>query len=161
MSFYSLQAVDGHGEPFSFETLRNKVVVIVNVASLCGFTPQYEEFELLHQKYKDDGLVILAFPCNQFAGQEPGKFESIEEFVRSKFGVTFPIMEKTIVNGEDAHPVYKYLKPRQKGALGFQGIRWNFEKFLIDRHGVVTHRFISGVTPLKIEPLIADMLKKL
>lgn len=132
--------------------------MIVNVASLCGFTPQYSDLERLYQKYHQQGLEILAFPCNQFGGQEPQNERDIERFVRSKFGVTFPIFAKVLVNGDDTHPVYRYLKEKQRAPLGFKGVRWNFEKFIIDRQGYPVYRLITTVNPLDLEPIIKDLL---
>lgn len=156
--FYSLSALDELGNVMLFESLRGKVVIIVNVASLCGFTPQYSDLQYLYEKYQKQGLEILAFPCNQFGGQEPSDHSSIAKFVRSSFNVTFPILQKIMVNGTDAHPVYKYLKEQKHGALGFKGIRWNFEKFLVDRLGHVVVRIVSTVTPKQMEPLISHLL---
>ncbi|KAF7582417.1 Glutathione peroxidase-like peroxiredoxin HYR1 [Clavispora lusitaniae] len=158
--FYSLSALNCHGEPFSFEKLRGKVVLIVNVASLCGFTPQYSDLQDLYKKYHEQGFEILAFPCNQFGGQEPAANGNIQNFVRDRFGVTFSMMSKVIVNGDDTHPVYRFLKDRKKGALGFKGIRWNFEKFLIDKDGQVVYRFGSAVKPSKLEPIISELLHR-
>jgi len=157
--FYSLSATDELGKEKSFESLRGKVVVIVNVASLCGFTPQYKDLEYLHQKYHGQGLEILAFPCNQFGGQEPLNHTSIQKFVRTNFNVTFPILQKVEVNGNSAHQVYSYLKEQKHGALGFKGVRWNFEKFVVDRRGNVVARILSGTTPDQMEPLISQLLE--
>lgn len=133
-------------------------MLIVNVASLCGFTPQYSDLERLYRKYHDQGLEILAFPCNQFGGQEPQNNIELERFVRKKFGVTFPILSKGYVNGDDTHPIYSYLKEKQRAPLGFKGVRWNFEKFIIDREGQPVYRFPSSVNPLALEPLIEQLL---
>lgn len=157
--FYSLSADDGKGNNVTFESLRGKVVLIVNVASLCGFTPQYNDLQYLYEKYHKDGLEVLAFPCNQFGGQEPSEHETIQEFVKAKFNVTFPIMAKVEVNGSEAHPVYNYLKNQKEGTLGFKGIRWNFEKFVVDRLGHVVARILSGITPKQIEPLIRQLVE--
>lgn len=160
LHFYSLSAEDGRKKTFHFDTLRNKVVLIVNVASLCGFTPQYKDLEYLYEKYNEAGLEIIAFPCNQFGGQEPELQQNIENFVRETFHVSFPVMTKTSVNGDETHPVYEFLKKEKAGALGFRGIRWNFEKFLIDRRGNVTHRFVSAVVPKQMEPAISELLRQ-
>ncbi|KAF3990592.1 hypothetical protein FT663_01667 [Candidozyma haemuli var. vulneris] len=157
-SFYELSTLDGRSQAFDFASLEGKVVLIVNVASLCGFSPQYDDLEILYQKYKSRGLEILAFPCNQFGGQEPDTSKDLESFIRAKFKCTFPIMKKTIVNGDDTNPVYQYLKSRKSGSLGFKGLRWNFEKFLVDRKGEVRHRFVSAVSPLQIESVIVSLL---
>lgn len=159
MSFYDLSTSDGTRSQFQFASLKGKVVVIVNVASFCGFTPQYKELETLHQRYKDDGLVILAFPCGQFGGQEMESLESIQEYVRRHFKVLFPILTKLNVNGDDTHAVYRYLKAQKAGELGFKGVRWNFEKFVVNRQGEVVERFGSAVTPLLFEPLLQQLLK--
>lgn len=158
-TFYSLQAEDGEGNPYNFDTLRGKVVIIVNVASLCGFTPQYNDLQYLYEKYHEKGLEILAFPCNQFGGQEPAGHETIQAFVTSKFNVTFPILNKVTVNGNDAHDVFKYLKLQKPGALGFKGIRWNFEKFLVDRLGNVVARVLSGNTPREMEHMVSQLIE--
>lgn len=170
--FYTLQANRGcrsnqtpsdtnnikEQEIFKFDQLRGKVVLIVNVASNCGFTPQYKQLEYLYKKYKPYGFEILGFPCNQFGNQEPGTDEEIIAFTRDKFGVTFPIFSKIDVNGPDEHPVYTYLKEKKRGILGFKGVKWNFEKFLINREGKVVKRFFSPATPISFEPTIADVL---
>lgn len=157
--FYSLHAADGLGGEVAFSSLRGKVMIIVNVASLCGFTPQYKDLQYLYEKYRDKGLEILAFPCNQFGGQEPATRDTIQEFVKIKFNVTFPILQKVVVNGNDAHDVYKYLKNQKPGALGFKGIRWNFEKFVVDRLGRVVARVLSGTTPKEMEPMIRQLIE--
>lgn len=158
--FYSLQCAAKNGASYSFEQLRGKVVLIVNVASKCGFTPQYDELEKLYKKHKDQGLVILGFPCNQFGSQEPGSDEEISSFCQLNYGVTFPIMRKIEVNGKDADPVFNYLKDQKSGALGLKGIKWNFEKFLIDREGKVVNRYSSLTKPLSIESEIEKLLAK-
>ncbi|CDK24315.1 unnamed protein product [Kuraishia capsulata CBS 1993] len=157
--FYSLAPLDKNGEPFDFKQLEGKVVLIVNVASKCGFTPQYKELEELYEKYKDQDFVVLGFPCNQFGHQEPGTQDQIVEFCRLNFGVSFPLMKKVDVNGADADPVYVYLKDQKSGLLGFKGIKWNFEKFLIDKKGNVVNRYSSVTSPSKIEGAVKDLLK--
>lgn len=134
---------------------RGKVLLIVNTASKCGFTPQYEGLEYLYQKYKDKGLVVLGFPCNQFANQEPASDDEIASFCELNFGVTFPLMKKIDVNGKEASPVYQYLKKKAKGFL-FSRIKWNFTKFLIDKDGQTVKRFSPLTKPESIE---ADILK--
>lgn len=156
--FYALSAEDGRGGVVSFEVLRNKTVIIVNVASLCGFTPQYKELQYLYDKYKAQGLMILAFPCNQFGGQEPGDLALVQRYVKARFGATFPVLCKVQVNGDDVHPVYDYLKHERSGPLGFYGIRWNFEKFIINSLGEVVARYESAITPKQLEPLIASLV---
>lgn len=159
IDFYTLSALDELGNTKQFESLRGKVVLIVNVASFCGFTPQYSELQHLYEKYHSRGLEILAFPCNQFGGQEPAGHTTIERYVRTNFNVTFPILQKVVVNGPDAHPVFNYLKEQKHGALGFKGIRWNFEKFVVDRLGNVVVRVESAVVPQQMEPLISHLLE--
>lgn len=159
-TFYDLAPLDKNGEPFPFKQLEGKVVLIVNVASKCGFTPQYKGLEEVYNKYKDQGFTIIGFPCNQFGGQEPGSSEEISSFCQLNYGVTFPVLHKVNVNGNDADPVYVYLKEQKSGLLGFRGIKWNFEKFLIDKHGNVTDRFASLKTPAGLEGTIEALLKK-
>ena len=148
--FYQLSATDIRGQLFDFDTLRGKVVLIVNTASKCGFTPQFEGLEKLYQAYKDQGLVVLGFPCNQFGQQDPGNEAQISEFCQINYGVTFPMMTKVDVNGKDTHPVYQFLKsqPQGKGMLG-DAIKWNFTKFLVDPHGRVVDRFAPTKAPPK------------
>lgn len=134
---------------------RGKVLLIVNTASKCGFTPQYKGLEYLYQKYKDQGLVVLGFPCNQFANQEPATDGEIASFCELNFGVTFPLMKKVDVNGKEASPVYQFLKNKARGFL-FSRIKWNFTKFLIDRDGQTIKRFSPIAKP---ESLEADILK--
>ncbi|CAI4037474.1 hypothetical protein SMKI_02G3510 [Saccharomyces mikatae IFO 1815] len=159
-TFYDLECQDKKGETFKFDQLKGKVVLIVNVASKCGFTPQYKELEALYQKYHDKGFVILGFPCNQFGKQEPGSDEQITEFCQLNYGVTFPIMKKIEVNGNNADPVYNYLKSQKSGLLGFKGIKWNFEKFLIDSNGNIVQRYSSLTKPASIDQEIQNLLRK-
>lgn len=159
MSFYDLKAGDGKHGTLKFALLRDKVVLIVNVASLCGYTPQYRALQALYDEFGPERFVILAFPCNQFASQEPGDNETIQEFVRTKYGVTFPIMQKVTVNGPRTHPLYEYLKNQKSGSLGFKNIKWNFEKFLINRHGVVVARFPSEVSPEQLRGHVQQLLQ--
>jgi glutathione peroxidase len=126
-------------------------LLIVNVASRCGFTPQYAGLEELYRKYRERGLAVLGFPCDQFGQQEPGDEAEIKEFCRLNYDVTFPLFAKIDVNGSAAHPLYKYLKRARRGFLGTTGIKWNFTKFLVDREGSVVRRFGSTVRPEKIE----------
>ncbi|CCD24562.1 glutathione peroxidase NDAI_0D02480 [Naumovozyma dairenensis CBS 421] len=158
--FYKLTPKDKKGEDYPFTQLEGKVVLIVNVASKCGFTPQYKELESLYKKYQDKGLVILGFPCNQFGHQEPGTDEQIGQFCQLNYGVTFPILKKINVNGNDMDPVYEFLKSKKSGLLGFKGIKWNFEKFLIDRKGEVVQRYASLTKPSSIEQDIERLLNK-
>lgn len=151
MSIYDFEVKTIHGEIISMSSFKNKVLLIVNVASKCGFTSQYEGLERLYEKYKDQGLVILGFPCNQFMNQEPLSEEEIQSFCSLNYGVTFPMFAKIDVNGEQAHPLFKYLKEAQKGLLGIEAIKWNFTKFLVDKNGVVINRFASATKPESLE----------
>ncbi|GAX83626.1 hypothetical protein CEUSTIGMA_g11050.t1 [Chlamydomonas eustigma] len=156
--FYQLSAKDIKGQDFSFSQLEGKVVLIVNVASKCGFTPQYKGLQALYDKHKDNGLVILGFPCDQFGHQEPGGEEQIETFCTKNFGVSFPMMSKVEVNGGNTHPVYQFLKSEKK-QMFMELIKWNFEKFLVDRSGNVVERFSSAGDPIShIEPKVAALL---
>ena len=131
--------------------------MVVNTASKCGFTPQYKGLEALYQKYKDQGLVIVGFPCDQFAHQEPGDDEQIAQFCEINFGVTFPLSKKVNVNGEDADPLFKYLKSRTRGLLG-SSVKWNFTKFLISRDGKRIERYAPVTTPESLDKKIANLL---
>ncbi|GIL62600.1 hypothetical protein Vafri_16783 [Volvox africanus] len=155
--FYSLSALTNKGETMDFSTLKGKVVLIVNVASQCGFTGQYQGLQKLYECYKDRDFTILGFPCNQFGGQEPGSAEEIATFCTRNHGVEFPIMAKINVNGDDASPVYKYLKS-QKKQLMMEMIKWNFEKFLVNRQGEVVARFSSMASPASLESEIEKLL---
>ncbi|CAH2352981.1 glutathione peroxidase-like peroxiredoxin Hyr1p [[Candida] railenensis] len=158
--FYELAPLNNKGEPFPFSELKGKVVVIVNVASKCGFTPQYKELEALNKQYEGKDVQILGFPCNQFGGQEPGSSEEIASFCQLNFGVTFPVLQKIEVNGDNADPVYKYLKSQKSGLLGLTRIKWNFEKFLIDKKGNVIERYSSVTSPAKLSTKIDELLKQ-
>ncbi|KAH3672047.1 hypothetical protein WICMUC_004474 [Wickerhamomyces mucosus] len=157
-NFYDLAPLDKASKPFPFSELKDKVVIIVNVASKCGFTPQYTELEELYKKYKDQGLIILGFPCNQFGRQESGTNEEIQSFCQLNYGVSFPILKKIDVNGNDADEVYKFLKSQKSGLLGFKGIKWNFEKFIIDKNGEVFERYSSLTKPSSLEEPIKKLL---
>lgn len=156
--FYTLAPKDNKGEPYSFSQLEGKVVLIVNVASKCGFTVQYDELERLYSKFSERGFIILGFPCNQFGNQEPGSDEQIAQFCKTKYGVSFPIMKKIDVNGNNVDPVYEYLKSEKSGLLGLSRIKWNFEKFLINKHGKVVHRYSSMTKPHSLEAEIEKLL---
>ena len=156
--FYNFKANSLQGKEISMKTYEGKVVLVVNTASKCGFTPQFEGLEALYEKYKDQGLVILGFPCNQFAHQDPGTNAEIGEFCTANYGVTFPMFEKIDVNGEQAHPLYKYLKDALGGTLG-DGIKWNFTKFLLDRNGNPVKRFAPMLKPADMEEDIVALLK--
>lgn len=155
--FYDYKVKNISGEDVSMSEYKGKVVLIVNTASNCGFTKQYEGLEELYEKYKDQGFVILGFPCNQFGAQEPGGNEEIKNFCTSTFSVTFPMMSKIDVNGDDADPLYKFLKKEKGGILG-DDIKWNFTKFLIDREGNVVDRFASQKTPKALEKEVEKLL---
>ena len=176
---YDFKALNNKGLDFDFAQFEGKVLMIVNTASKCGFTPQYDGLEALYQKYKDQGFVIVGFPCDQFAHQEPGSDEQIAEFCRINHGVTFPLMKKVDVNGSDAHPVFEYLKSQapteeykglkakathamlkglSKSVEKDSDILWNFTKFLINRDGTVVKRFPPVTTPEGMEDDIKAML---
>lgn len=155
--FYDYKVKNISGEDVSMSDYKGKVVLIVNTASKCGFTKQYEGLEELYEKYKDQGFVILGFPCNQFGAQEPGGNAEIKNFCTSTFSVTFPMMSKIDVNGDDADPLYKFLKKEKGGILG-DNIKWNFTKFLIDREGNVVDRFASQKTPKALEKEVEKLL---
>lgn len=156
--FYELAPKDKKGEPFSFKQLEGKVVLIVNVASKCGFTPQYKELEELYQKYQNKGFEIIGFPCNQFGHQEPGSDEEIGQFCQLNYGVTFPVLKKIDVNGSNQDLVYEFLKSQKAGMLGFRGIKWNFEKFLVNKKGEVYERYSSLTKPSSLEKTIEELL---
>ena len=143
---------------FDTATLHDRVVLVVNVASRCGFTPQYGGLEKLYQRYQQRGLQILAFPCNQFGGQEPGEAAEIARFCSVDYPVTFPVMAKCAVNGKEAHPLYQWLKSQQPGVLGTEAIKWNFTKFLINRQGDVVERFAPQVSPEAMQSHIEALL---
>jgi glutathione peroxidase len=156
-TIYDFKALDNRGNEVDFKQYEGKVLLIVNTASKCGFTPQYDGLEALYKKYKDQGLVVVGFPCDQFAHQEPGTNEEIAEFCRINHGVTFPLMAKIEVNGENAHPIYQYLKTAAKGTFG-SAIKWNFTKFLISRNGLKVTRFAPTTTPASLEKDIEELL---
>lgn len=146
------------GKPASLEAYRGKVLLIVNTASNCGFTPQYKGLEEVYQKYHAQGFEVLGFPCNQFGAQEPGTADEIGAFCEKNYGVTFPLFEKIDVNGDHAAPLYQYLKNAAPGLLGSEGIKWNFTKFLVDKDGAIVDRFAPQTKP---ESLAADIEKLL
>lgn len=150
MKFYDFKAVDMDGREVPMEEFKGKTVMIVNTASKCGLTPQLTGLEALYQKYEDKGLVILGFPCNQFAGQDPGSNEEISNFCLLNYGVSFPMFEKIDVNGKDAHPLYQFLKNEAHGTLSNE-IKWNFTKFLVDKEGNVVKRYAPVKKPESIE----------
>ena len=149
-TIYDYNANSLQGKEVALDEFRGKVVVVVNTASKCGFTPQYAGLEQLYEKYKDQGLVVLGFPCNQFGNQEPGGAKEIQEGCLVNYGVSFRIFEKIDVNGENEHPLYTFLKEKQPGILGSK-IKWNFTKFLIDKNGNPVKRFAPITKPEKME----------
>lgn len=157
-NFYQFEATTLQGKQVSMKDFEGKLVLVVNTASKCGLTPQYEGLENLYRKYKDKGLVILGFPCNQFANQEPGDEKSISEGCLINYGVSFPMFSKIEVNGDNAHPLYKYLRKELKGIFGSK-IKWNFTKFLISQDGQPLKRFAPTTKPEKIEKHIQELLK--
>ena len=146
------------GEELDLAAKQGNVLLVVNTASKCGFTPQYDGLEALYQKYKDRGFEVLGFPCNQFGHQEPGNADEIQEFCKLNFGVTFPLMQKVDVNGPDASPLFDWMKSEKRGVLGTTAIKWNFTKFLIDREGNVVKRYGSTDTPASIARDIEKLL---
>lgn len=152
---YGVKALNG--EETSLSMYKGKVLLIVNTATGCGFTPQYEGLQDLYDKYKNKGFEILDFPCNQFAGQAPGDDEEIHSFCTGKFGITFPQFSKIEVNGKNEHPLYTYLKNEKPGIIG-KSIKWNFTKFLVDKDGNVVERFAPTVTPEQIDNKIEELL---
>ncbi|KAG0141786.1 hypothetical protein CROQUDRAFT_51194 [Cronartium quercuum f. sp. fusiforme G11] len=156
--FYNLAVPMPNGSEYKLVDTKGKVVLIVNVASKCGFTPQYEGLEKLWQKYKDKDFIIIGFPCNQFGGQEPGTDEVVASFCKLNYGVSFPITKKCEVNGDSASEVYKFLKDEKPGLLGLTRIKWNFEKFLVDRSGHVRYRHASTTKPEALEKEIEELL---
>ncbi|MGH1562262.1 glutathione peroxidase [Mumia sp. DW29H23] len=156
-SAYDFRAVDIDGNERSLDEFRGKAVLVVNTASKCGFTPQYEGLEELYRKYQDEGLVVLGFPCDQFRNQEPGDEAEIKEFCSLTYDVTFPMFSKIDVNGADAHPLYKWLRDQKSGVLGDR-IKWNFTKFLLDSEGNVVDRYAPTTKP---EDLVDDIEKLL
>ncbi|MBI1824287.1 MAG: glutathione peroxidase [Nitrospirae bacterium] len=158
MTVYDFQAKSIDGREVSFLEYRGKVLLIVNVASECGFTPQYGGLEKLYDKYRVEGLIVLGFPCNQFGAQEPGKDSDIKNFCETSFGVKFPLFSKIEVNGQNAHPLYQFLVKAKPGILGTEAIKWNFTKFLIDRKGNVVKRFAPADKPEAIDEEIKSLL---
>jgi glutathione peroxidase len=153
---FQVKAIDGADVPLA--SYRGKVLLIVNVASQCGFTPQYAGLEMLHERFGDQGLAVLGFPCNQFGGQEPGGAAEIKTFCETSFGVKFPLFAKVEVNGPQADPLFQFLTSAKPGILGTRGIKWNFTKFLVDRDGNPVKRFPPGTKPESIEPDILKLL---
>jgi len=156
--FYQLEATSLQGQPIKMSDYKDKVVIVVNTASKCGFTYQYEGLQALHDKFKDKGVVILGFPCNQFGEQEKGDSSEIQEFCQLNYGVGFQMFEKVEVNGPGTHPVFEFLKKNKKGFLGSEKIKWNFTKFLLNKEGNVVKRFGSIIKPEKMEQDILALL---
>jgi glutathione peroxidase len=155
---YSLEATRIDGTPGKLSDYQGKVLLIVNVASQCGFTPQYEGLEAIYRKFRDRGFEILGFPCDQFGHQEPGSDSEIHQFCVKNFGVTFPLFSKIEVNGAGTHPVFGFLKSEKKGLLGTEGIKWNFTKFLVNREGEVIKRFAPTDKPEDLVGAIEALL---
>lgn len=159
MGFYDYEATKMNGKEVKMDAYKGKTVLVVNTASKCGLTPQLKGLEELYKKYREKGFVILGFPCNQFANQDPSSNKEISEFCLMNYGVTFEMFEKIDVNGESAHPIYKYLKEQAHGLMGNE-IKWNFTKFLIDANGNVIKRYAPTVKPEKLEKDIVTYLKE-
>jgi len=159
MSFYDIEVTTIAGQPQKMEAYRGKTLLIVNVASQCGFTPQYKGLQALYNQYKDKGFTILGFPCNQFGHQEPGKEEEIQQFCSSTYNVAFPLFAKINVNGDNTHPLYTYLKSEKPGILGTEAIKWNFTKFLVGPDGTILKRYAPRDTPESISADLASLLK--
>lgn len=157
-SIDDFQANDINGQPVNLADYRGKVLLIINTASACGFTPQFSGLEQLHQTYADKGLVVLGFPCNQFGSQDPGSNAEIGAFCQKNYGVSFAMMEKIEVNGKDAHPLFQWLKQQAPGLLSSEGIKWNFTKFLVGRDGQVIKRFASLDKPASLAADIEQAL---
>ena len=158
MSVYDYSALTLSGEEKSLGDFRGQVLLIVNTASKCGFTPQYKELETLYRKHGAAGFSVLGFPCNQFGGQEPGDAAEIGRFCSLAYDVTFPMFAKIEVNGVNAHPLFRYLKGERKGVAGSERIKWNFTKFLVDRQGLARARFAPTTRPADIDPEILSLL---
>lgn len=159
MSFYELSAIKMNGQEVCMKDYKGKVLLVVNTASKCGLTPQFKDLEDLYKKYNDKGLEILGFPCNQFANQDSASDQEIHEFCQLNYGVTFTMFKKIDVNGENAHPIYQYLKKQAKGLFSKE-IKWNFTKFLIDADGSVVKRYSPTLSPLKIKKDIDKFLNE-
>jgi glutathione peroxidase len=157
-SIYDFSAEALNGKVTPLQDFSGQVLLFVNTASKCGFTPQYEGLESLFRKYKERGFTVLGFPCNQFGAQEPGDSSEIAQFCSRTYDVTFPMFAKIDVNGPQAHPIYGYLRTKAKGLLGSEAIKWNFTKFLVDRNGDVIARFAPTAAPRDLEPEIEKLL---
>jgi glutathione peroxidase len=157
-TIYDFQAEKNNGEVYDFSAYQEKVVLVVNTASKCGFTPQYAGLEKLYEEFREQGLEILAFPSNQFMNQEPLSDEEIADFCQLNYGVSFPVFKKVDVNGKDAHPLFKFLKKEAPGLLGSQSIKWNFTKFLVGRDGKPVKRYAPSTKPEEIKSDIEKYL---
>jgi glutathione peroxidase len=157
-TIYDFKADSLSGVPVDLEQYRGKVLLIVNTASNCGFTPQYKNLEAVYQQFKDKGMEVLAFPCNQFGAQEPGSAEEIGAFCEKNYGVTFPVFAKIDVNGDHAHPLFDHLKKKAPGLLGSQAIKWNFTKFLVKKDGTVFNRYAPQTDPRELVSDIQELL---
>jgi glutathione peroxidase len=158
-SIYDIKVMDINNNIVSMSVYKGKTLLIVNVASKCGFTKQYADLERLYQKYKINGLIVLGFPCNQFANQEPGNNQEILSFCENTYNITFPLFSKTNVNGTNTSELYKYLKTKKRGFLWLKAIKWNFTKFIVDQQGRVVRRFSPLKTPQALEKFIVPYLK--
>jgi glutathione peroxidase len=159
MGIYDIDVKTIDGRPQKLDTYRGKTLLIVNVASQCGFTPQYQGLQHLHDEFKDRNFAVLGFPCNQFGHQEPGTEAEIQSFCSTTYNVTFPMFAKINVNGGDAHPLYSFLKAEKKGILGSESIKWNFTKFLVGPDGSVIKRYAPNDTPASIRADVAQLVK--
>lgn len=157
-SFFDFTVKDAQAKNYDLSQHKDKVVLVVNVASKCGFTPQYKGLEAVYQAHKNDGLVIIGFPCNQFGSQEPGGNDEIQSFCEMNYGVSFPVLDKVDVNGSEAAPVYQHLKSEAPGILGTEAIKWNFTKFLVGKDGKVIERYAPNTEPAAI---VSDIKKAL
>jgi len=158
-SVFAFTVKDAEGNEFALKQYEGKVLLIVNVASKCGFTTQYKGLQALHETYAEQGLVVLGFPCNQFGGQEPGTDAEVQAFCSATYGVSFPVLGKIDVNGEQADPLYVHLKSHASGLLGSEAIKWNFTKFLVDRQGRVRDRYASSTKPEALTKDIEALLQ--
>ncbi|MEX6698224.1 glutathione peroxidase [Peribacillus frigoritolerans] len=158
MSIYEFEVNKINGDTISLEEYKGKVMIIVNTASKCGFSPQYDDLQSLYVQYKEDGVVVLGFPCNQFLNQEPGDDLEIDSYCKLNHGVTFPMFAKVNVKGKEAHPLFSYLNENAPGVMGSKSIKWNFTKFLIDRNGNIVSRFAPKTKPLEMEEDIKKLI---
>lgn len=157
-SFYALKTATLDGQPADLGQYAGQVALVVNVASACGYTPQYKGLQALHEELQASGLRVLGFPSNEFGGQDPGSNDEIASFCQMNYGVSFPMFAKVEVNGDGAHPLYQYLKKAAPGLLGSEGIKWNFTKFLVNREGAVTERYAPASTPETIARHVEELL---